>query len=255
VTKAAMKKSTCILVRPACRQQIASSAWAGRSGSFRPFRFPWFERRDFLLEPQQSGFGGDLIAPLTCRRVVAPAFQAAACPYFSGRYVTLRRRGDARDAYCIKLAAVSDVRMQCETLNHLMTTSASAPNRTSIGLYSSAISHGSMRSTAARAKASFCGNARRSLWRRSAGCRASRSGFLSDALLARCCGSRPSTREWPLAPGPMAMRALTAVCRTAFGLCCASSGSDRLQRGRGASPTYSMGQAKDGRQLADEPPP
>src|SRR5580693_2531569 len=110
-----MKKRTCILVRPACRQQIASSAWAGRSGSFRPFRFPWFERRDFLLEPQQSGFGGDLIAPLTCRRVVAPAFQAAACPYFSGRYVTLRRRGDARDAYCIKLAAVSDVRMQCET--------------------------------------------------------------------------------------------------------------------------------------------
>ena len=115
MTKAAMKKSTCILVRPACRQQIASSAWAGRSGSFRPFRFRWFERRDFLLEPQQSGFGGDLIAPLTCRRVVAPAFQAAACPYFSGRYVTLRCRGDARDAYCIKLAAVSDVRMQCET--------------------------------------------------------------------------------------------------------------------------------------------
>jgi hypothetical protein len=144
VTKAAMKKRTCILVRPACRQQIASSAWAGRSGSFRPFRFRWFERRDFLLEPQQSGFGGDLIAPLTCRRVVAPAFQAAACPYFSGRYVTLRCRGDARDAYCIKLAAVSDVRMQCETLNHLMTTSASAPNRTSIGLYSSAISRGSL---------------------------------------------------------------------------------------------------------------
>ena len=45
------------------------------------------------------------------------------------------------DAYCIKLAAVSDVRMQCETLNHLMTTfRVRAPNRTSIGcLYSSAI--------------------------------------------------------------------------------------------------------------------
>jgi hypothetical protein len=252
-----MKKSTCILVRPACRQQIASSAWAGRSGSFRPFRFPWFERRDFLLEPQQSGFGGDLIAPLTCRRVVAPAFQAAACPYFSGRYVTLRRRGDARDAYCIKLAAVSDVRMQCETRqsphDDFRVRPKSHIDRPVFEGDQSRITRRCDRRPLA--KASFCGNARRSLLRRSAGCRASRSGFLSDALLARCCGSRPSTREWPLAPGPMAMRALTAVCRTAFGLCCASSGSDRLQRGRGASPTYSMGQAKDGRQLADEPPP
>ena len=36
------------------------------------------------------------------------------------------------------------------------------------------------------------------------------------------------------------MRALTAVCRTAYGLCYASSASDRPQRGRGASPKCSQ---------------